>query len=405
LNPSGLLLTGQSFSNTKNRSNISITPIVQTIYYNTVEGWVFNPRISYFKRLDSAQGRRSISITPQLRYGFSNGHFNGWVAGSYTFGSKYRSSISLSTGKRVFQFNNSNPIGPLFNSISTLLWERNYMKLYEAWYGHLQWSKGLGEGITVTSSIQYQQRQALENTSNQKWRDRPDVEYSPNYPTEIATRPFDPHGAAWVTVGIDWRPGGRYIELPDRKINIGSKYPTFTASISRTLTGLFGTDADWGRWRFGVQDDASLKLLGSIRYRLATGGFYRAKRVETPDYKHFNGNRLLIAGNYLSSFQLLPYYKYSTTRPLYGEAHVEHHLNGLLTNKIPGFRNLNWHLVTGVNALYLQSNQHYTEAFVGLENIFKLVRLDWVWGFDYGRPATTGLRISITGISNGGPEF
>jgi hypothetical protein len=400
----GVMLTGQSFSNSKKRSYFSITPVLQAVSFNTVEGWVFNPKVSYTKQLDTANGRRAFSITPQVRYGFNNGHLNASIAGSYSYGKKYLSSISFSGGKKVFQINNGNPIGPLFNTTSTLLRERNYMKIYEAWFANLRMSKGIGEGVTLVGNFQYQNRQSLDNTTDYKWNDRPDVVYSPNYPTELLSANFADHSSAWLVVGIDWRPGGRYIEFPDRKINIGSRYPTFSASISRSLPGLFGSNADWGRWRVGVRDETSLKLWGSFNYSLAAGGFYRAKQVDVPDYKHFNGNRLLIAGNYLSSFQLLPYYKYSTTQNFYGEGHIEHHFNGLLTNKIPGFRKLNWHLVAGANALYLDAKQHYTEAFVGIENIFRLIRVDWVWGFDYGRPATTGLRIGITGLSNGGAD-
>jgi hypothetical protein len=91
----------------------------------------------------------------------------------------------------------------------------------------------------------------------------------------------------------------------------------------------------------------------------------------------------------------MPYYKYSTDNPFFSTVHVEHHFNGLLTNKIPGFRKLNWFLVGGSNALYVNSQNKYVEAFVGLENIFKIIRLDFVMNFEPGLIQRTGFKLAI----------
>jgi hypothetical protein len=77
--------------------------------------------------------------------------------------------------------------------------------------------------------------------------------------------------------------------------------------------------------------------------------------------------------------------------------HIEHHFNGLLTNKIPLFRRLHWDLVGGVNALYVRSDNHYEEVFGGLENIFKIFRVDFVTSWLDGRYYQTGVRIGVGG--------
>ena len=70
----------------------------------------------------------------------------------------------------------------------------------------------------------------------------------------------------------------------------------------------------------------------------------------------------------------------------------------LLTNKIPGFRQTNWYLVTGANALYVDSDKEYIEVFAGFENILKIARLDFVWGFDKDKVAAFGIRLGIRGF-------
>ena len=43
------------------------------------------------------------------------------------------------------------------------------------------------------------------------------------------------HQAFALNFGITWQPGAKYIELPDQKINIGSKWPTFSLAIPAYL--------------------------------------------------------------------------------------------------------------------------------------------------------------------------
>lgn len=399
-----LLVRGQTWSREKKRESYAINPLLRTISYNTVEGLVVNLRGSYFKRIDSIAGsRRSISITPVIRYGFSNDHLNAYSSFTYNYGKKYFSSINFSAGKQVYQFNNANPILPVDNSIATLFWERNYMKLYEAWFGRLSFVKGIGEGTTLSAAISYQDRMPLENTSDYVIKDWKEKAFTPNYPEIMATN-FQRHQALSISWMIQWRPGARYIEYPDRKISIGSKFPAFSLGYVQGIENIFGSDVNYGKWYFSINDDLNLKLFGTIRYSLGGGGFISRNKVQMPDYTHFNGNQLFLANNYMGSFQLLPYYKYSNSNRFFAKTHLEHHYNGLLTNKIPLFRKLSWHLVTGANSFYLTSNQYYIEPFVGLENIFKILRVDFVWGIEKGKSSSAGIRIGLRGIGRGDSE-
>ena len=92
------------------------------------------------------------------------------------------------------------------------------------------------------------------------------------------------------------------------------------------------------------------------------------------------------------------YYEFSNTSSFFAELHFEHHLNGLLTNKIPLFKKLNWNFVDGANALYINPHTQYAEVFVGLENIFKLFRFDVVGGFRNGYKPDFTYRIGFDGL-------
>jgi hypothetical protein len=108
----------------------------------------------------------------------------------------------------------------------------------------------------------------------------------------------------------------------------------------------------------------------------------------------------------MSSFQLLPYYsKFTNTVPLYGQAHVEYNMQGLLTNKLPLLRQLKWYFILGTNTFYAGKQNYYSEGFVSISNIgykqFRFLRVDFVHGWENGGHTHTGIRIGIRPIMIG----
>jgi hypothetical protein len=268
------------------------------------------------------------------------------------------------------------------------------MKLYEAWYLRGSFTKGIGNGFTWSAGFEYQDRRPLENTTDYSFFHPEGKEFTPNYPNELVSDNLIPHQAFSLNFGMTFQPRARYIELPDQKINIGSKWPTFSIGFIKSFDEVFGSDVEYAKWRFGVTDVWRFKLLGVLNYRLGMGGFISNKRVEVPDYQHFNGNISHLATEYLNSFQLLPIYEFSNTSKFYSLAHIEHHFNGFLTNKIPGFRKLNWYLVGGLNSFHY-SKTDYTEIFVGFENILKIFRVDYYWSSKDGKKFDNNFRVGF----------
>lgn len=396
LNIFGALFFEQTFLAESKKTSFSFRPITEQVSFNPAEGWVINTGATWTKRLDSsAYSRKSISLAPNLRYGFTNKHFNAHLTVTYNFGKKNASSLSFSGGKRVFQFNNYSPIGPRGNSLSCLLGENNRMKTYEAIYFRGSYNEGIGNGFAWAVAFQYQDRMPLENKTDYTWRDRKNVEYTPNYPNELVSQNITRHQVFLALARLTWQPGTRYIELPDRKINIGSKYPVFTLQYIRSIDNFLGSDGDFSKWAFRIKDDINFKLAGRFSYRLGIGGFLDTKRIQLPDYQHFNGNLSTFATEFLNSFQLLPLYRFSNISNFYSLAHIEHNFAGFLTNKIPGIRKLNLYLVVGANGFYIDKNTNYYEAFAGFDNIFKQFRIDFVHGFLDGKTYKSAFRIGF----------
>jgi len=388
-----LFLTGQSFGHSYNKTDLSFEPLVKSFNsYNTVEGYVLSLSATFAKEYE---GRKRLYIFPTIRYGLSNKHLNGYTSIQYNFGKKYFNSISFSGGSNVYQLNNAAPITASSNTVSTLFWRSNYMKIYQAGFARINYSRAFSDGFTVVSSLKFQNRQPLENTTNYSFSNYKNRAFTPNFPAEIAGGNFQRHQAVIASVSVYWRPGAKYLELPDRKIMLGSKYPTFRISLTQGINGILGSDVDYTKWKVSVNDNLNLKLGGRFSYKFEWGGFLNSNKTFTPDFTHFMGNQTYQASRYLSSFQLMPYYQFSNTNSLYSTGHVEYHLNGLLTNKIPVIKKLNWFLVVGANGMYMNKNAYFYEGFIGVENILKIMRVDYLHGVSSKSNLMTGLRFSI----------
>ncbi|MEI9945194.1 MAG: DUF5686 family protein [Chitinophagaceae bacterium] len=178
---------------------------------------------------------------------FSNQHLNADLVASYSYGKKYLNSISIAGGKSVFQFNNANPVDPRANTFASLYYTRNFLKIYEAWFANATYNAGFGDGFSWSLSLRYQDRMPIENTTNYKWRIYKQRSFTPNYPTELLSENFKRHQAFTIITGISWQPGSKYIELPDRKISLGSKYPVFTLGYTQAFQNIFGSDVKYSK--------------------------------------------------------------------------------------------------------------------------------------------------------------
>ena len=390
----------------KGNHNWGVEPLLLGLEYNTVEGLVVSvyPYYNhYIKKI-----KTNFSFEPNLRYGFSNQHLNAWA--DLTFRTRdwetdkklKRQSWTFSGGKRVSQFNKANPITSFANSISTLLYGNNHMRIYENYFGSVNFSKRYENGLRFNVNALYEDRIPLNNTTDFVIFKNRAKYLSPNFAyKDSIPYPSVAHQAFVISFDISIKPGQKYIQFPNRKMSLGSNYPTFSLGYTKGIENVFGSDVNFDKWRFSISDDKNFKLAGTLKYKVGIGGFLNTRKMFIQDYQHFNGNRTLRASEYVNSFQLARYYDNSTISSFYSYGHLEHHFNGLLTNKIPLFKRLNWNLVGGGNALYINSENNYVEVFAGLENILKIFRIDFVAAYSNGKTTTTGIRIATGGILGG----
>jgi hypothetical protein len=415
LKPLRLLLSGwdRSYYGRKTKYRWGIDPIIWNTNFNPAEGW--NTTLSGFAEIPLKKQQAILSIYPAVRYGFSNEHLNPsleleWRARGLSRKKLLRRwAVSLAGGSRVLQFNPENPITEFTNTAAILLYKTSFIKTYQAVFAELFGKKTFESGVQLRGKLLYEDRIALDNTVSYFFRKSDSFKVTPNYPVELINMPFNRHQALMISGTISFKPGQTYMQLPNSRVPLGSVWPTFSVTYVKGLKGIAGSDVNFDKWKFSVSDEFNMKIAGLIKYNLGAGGFMNRKSVFVQDYQHFNGNETWLASPYLNSFQMAGYYENSSIDPLYGLAHIEYHLNGLFTNKIPYFNRLKWHLLGGTNAFYVDEKNSYADFFVGLENIFKIFRLDYVVAFQDGKRGSSGFRLGYGGLLGGsvdqdGPE-
>ncbi|WP_370104832.1 DUF5686 and carboxypeptidase regulatory-like domain-containing protein, partial [Winogradskyella sp.] len=98
-------------------------------HFNTVQGYTAKANVFFNKNYD--EFKRYFRANANLEYGFSDKRLRATGSLSYKFNNTNRRFLTLSGGVSTQQFNPSNPITPLINSVSSLFFEDNHIKLYD----------------------------------------------------------------------------------------------------------------------------------------------------------------------------------------------------------------------------------------------------------------------------------
>ena len=392
----GNLLSGYSYRNSAKGFSIKIPGIMNSaIQYNTVEG----VHVSYQMDIDKTyEDKRKKEMTAKVRYGFANQLWGGEWSGRYYFNPEKNARIGFTVKSIVEQYNLNNPISPLVNTVYTLFLNENWMKLYKETGVECNYFSEIINGLYGRFKINYAKRDQLRNHTDMLLVDNPKKLFSDNLPFKgLARDSMNPSNNAFITeLSFLIRFKQKYYTLPNQKVVIGTKYPKLNITYKKAIA-LHAGDANFDLLGLTLNDDIKIGLLGKLAYRINAGQYLRHTTMYFNDFKHFMGNQTVINGNdYLGSFRLLPYYTYSADL-WYLEAHAEHHFRGLFLTKLPLLKKLAWQEVAGVH--YLRNNrltQNYVEINVGLEHVFKMLRVDYVLAYAGKMQLKSGITFGLS---------
>ena len=205
-------------------------------------------------------------------------------------------------------------------------------------------------------------------------------------------------------LAVRLRFGQTYVSYPNQRFYDPSNFPDIWLRYRKGIPALGGeTDFDYIEATIEKRG-LEIGTVGSLSFLVRGGWFVNKAPQYFMDFAHFDANQTFIAqtDRYLTTFQLMPYYEYSTDH-LYGIICLEHHFDGFLWNKIPGLKILGFEFVAGSRLLWQPDRAPYMEWNIGLDRIgwqlFRFLRVDAVMSYTpergFGIGGVIGLDISL----------
>ena len=385
------LLNGYTYKNSFKKTRFTYNGLVDigSTSFNTVQGYNLDSGFSFSKQNEEKGTYTSLSST--FNYGFAEDRLR--VSGRFfhRFNTQNNANVSVAGGSSINQFNAQEPISKMVNSVSTLFFTNNFIKLYNKEFVEAQYGQELFNGFTFFGKIGYENRRPVFNNTDYKLIKSNDV-YSSNdpfQPNNFSSTPFESHFLYKASIGARIRFGQKFISRPDRKISISNEnYPILYFGYQKAFSG------SENRYNFDFVNatldyDKKIGNKGDFSVRLKAGKFFNAQNISFIDFKHFNGNQthVVLDGNYLNAFGLLPYYS-NSTNSAYLETHVEHNFKGYIMNKIPLLNKLQWNLIGGFHQINVPNLKPYQEFAIGFDNIgfgkLRIFRVSYVRAYQNG---------------------
>jgi hypothetical protein len=179
------------------------------------------------------------------------------------------------------------------------------------------------------------------------------------------------------------------------RVSLGTHYPILQVQYTLGLRNLFKSSYDYQKFTVNVDDRIRINPIGYFDYVLEYGKIYG--QLPYPLLELHGGNETYIYDIY--AYNTMNYYEFVSDE--YASATLSHHFDGFFLNRIPLMRKLKWREVVGGKVLFGRVNENnrdvlifpehlndlsrgpFMEASAGIENIFKVFRIDGVWRLSY----------------------
>lgn len=231
-----------------------------------------------------------------------------------------------------------------------------------------------------------------------------------------STTPVDHYDMTWLELNFRYAYKEKFYQTHDNRIPITFDAWIFNLNHTMTKKGVLGSDYNYQHTELGMQKRFWFSAFGYLDVILKAGKVWN--KVPYP---------LLILPNANLTYTIQPE-AYTNMNAMefindeYLSWDVTYYMNGLMLNRIPLLKKLQWrevfcfrglwgHLTDKNNPVLNADNLYefpagsgtlgqtpYMEASVGIENIFKFLRLDYVWRLNYrNRPdiQKSGIRATM----------
>lgn len=336
---------------------------------------------------------KRVEYGARLAYGFGDEEFKYGLSFRYNVTPKKRGVITAFYNKDIEQIGISPTAASVGSTFATLFRTGPLDKLTFVQKTGVNFEKDIKKDIIAFFGVEWKQYEALGLANYQRLNAKGELENISKTQT------------AEITARIRWTKEEEFISGSFDRTSLRSKYPILSFQGIFGIKDVFGSDYNYQRLEFQMDHHRNIGYLGRIRYGASAGYFFGSAAY--PFLKVHEGNQsywLLT-----STFNKLNFFEFISDR--YVTAYAEYHLEGLLTDRIPLIKKLQWRLVTTGRIAYGTiddrhseimilptftkkfGNVPYAEFALGVENIFKVGRVDLVWRLTHLDPGMNPLGI------------
>jgi len=390
-----IIFLGYRHYNKEEKQFINFSGLINAdqLRFNTVDGFISGISFSY----NRTAKERSYNINPEIAYAFNRKVVMGHINGGFSYSPKLRGYFGLNAGSESVDFNKESGVSNLGNSVASLAFRTNYMKLYEHHYGEINNRIDIINGLEFRTSIGYFDRRMLENVTDFSFYSNKDRQYKPNLPINdtIYGRYTPNHQAVIAKLSFIYTPEYFYRMYENRKYMVSSNYPTFLLSTRIGLPNIAGSDVKFVQLEVGVKQKIKMGSSNALSYRLIYGDFLNKEKVYFPDYKHFNTQEIpVVIGDFENSYQLLKYYDHSTFSQ-YSQGFVSYTSPYLLLKHLPWVSNRMWLENIYISSLYTKGSKPYWEAGYSITQISIFGGVGVFVGFEGEKFTGFGVKLSL----------
>ena len=366
--------------------------------YNTVDGLLLKKELFDYRK-NSTNGNY-WQFTPTIEYAFARETFMGYLDFESQYNFERQAQFYFSAGRRSSDFNRTSPLDPIINSISTLLSNENYKKLYQEDFIHLEHQFDLANGFRLSNSIDYSERTQLLNNTDYQLFENDEKPFSDNIPDHPELAQSDAlissHDAFSIRAELSYTPEYYYRKMGNKKIMVSSRYPTFGLEYRQGIPDVFESDVQYQQLSFSMKQQMNTQLIDHINYHLEAGTFLNSSSLFFADFQDFgSGPYFLLNSSASNGFKLLDPYVFNSSEQ-YFEGHLSLEDNFLLLKNLPILNGTNFTEKIHLNYLRTELDVNYYEVGYSLERIFLLFNVGVYANFIDEEHQLTGVRIGMS---------
>lgn len=367
---------------------------INSLEYNTVDGFAYLQQLKFKKTLKPGH---SITFLTDGTYAFARKKIMGKFGVNYAFAPLNRGLLTATIGSASTDFNAHSGLVPFFNSITSLFFKQNIIKLYQEEFVDAQLQYDIVNGLEMKLQGRLSNRTKLTNNTDYFITNPADEDFTSNFPTGIKGDTTLVSDSKRFTLGAElhFTPFQYYRIYKGRKQLSHSAYPTFGLMTKIGFSRDVPQTDNFYQLSFSMEQGFNQRLLGSFNYYVELGSFYGDKVRHFADYKHFSTSPTWIgpyAGN--STFRGLYPYDRSTSAS-YMQMHLHYEHARILLKRLPFLSGSVIRESLFVQHLMVENQKPWTEIGYGIKQLFFIFNVEVYTGFEGGKYKAAGLRLEI----------